>query len=69
MQFQPEIADDIGTLNILEALDQDEIEFGQEIFSQGGRRIKPLLMNYAKVATRVDVRKLKLNMWDVLSEV
>jgi condensin complex subunit 2 len=55
--------DDDGGHNILEAVEAEDIEYGNQLISQGGRRVKPIFMNYAKVAKRVDVRKLKENIW------
>lgn len=37
--------------------------FGSNLVTQGGRRTRPEYVNYARVAKKVDVRRLKENMW------
>lgn len=37
--------------------------FGTQLVTQGGRRIRPEYVNYARVAKKVDVRRLKEEMW------
>ena len=37
--------------------------FGLQLVTQGGRRLRPEYVNYARVAKKVDVRRLKENMW------
>ena len=38
--------------------------FGSQLVTQGGRRLRPEYVNYARVATKVDIRKLKENIWE-----
>jgi condensin complex subunit 2 len=42
--------------------------FGSQLVTQGGRRLRPEYVNYARVAKKVDVRQLKENMWRGMSE-
>jgi condensin complex subunit 2 len=42
--------------------------FGSQLVTQGGRRLRPEYVNYARVAKKVDVRRLKENMWRGMSE-
>lgn len=37
--------------------------FGTQLVTKGGRRIRPEYVNYARVAKKVDVRRLKEEMW------
>jgi condensin complex subunit 2 len=37
--------------------------FGAQLVTQGGRRLRPEYVNYARVAKKVDVRRLKENLW------
>ncbi|OAP62312.1 hypothetical protein AYL99_04515 [Fonsecaea erecta] len=37
--------------------------FGSQLVTQAGRRIRPEYVNYARTAKKVDVRRLKENMW------
>jgi condensin complex subunit 2 len=37
--------------------------FGSQLVTQGGRRLRPEYVNYARVAKKVDVRRLKENLW------
>lgn len=37
--------------------------FGSQLVTQGGRRLRPEYVNYARTAKKVDVRRLKENMW------
>jgi condensin complex subunit 2 len=41
--------------------------FGAQLVTQGGRRLRPEYVNYARVAKKVDVRRLKENMWRGMS--
>ena len=41
--------------------------FGTQLVTQGGRRLRPEYVNYARVAKKVDIRKLKENMWEGMS--
>ena len=42
--------------------------FGSQLVTQGGRRMRPEYVNYARVAKKVDVRRLKENMWKGMSK-
>jgi condensin complex subunit 2 len=42
--------------------------FGAQLVTQGGTRLRPEYVNYARVAKKVDVRRLKENMWMGMSE-
>ena len=42
--------------------------FGSQLVTQGGRRLRPEYVNYARVAKKVDVRRLKENMWRGMSQ-
>jgi condensin complex subunit 2 len=42
--------------------------FGSQLVTQGGRRLRPEYVNYARTAKKVDVRRLKENMWKGMSE-
>lgn len=42
--------------------------FGSQLVMQGGRRLRPEYVNYARVAKKVDVRRLKENMWMGMSK-
>ncbi|OQV04697.1 hypothetical protein CLAIMM_09546 [Cladophialophora immunda] len=37
--------------------------FGSQLVTQAGKRIRPEYVNYARTAKKVDVRRLKENMW------
>ncbi|KAJ9602355.1 hypothetical protein H2200_013210 [Cladophialophora chaetospira] len=37
--------------------------FGSQLVTQAGRRLRPEYVNYARTAKKVDVRRLKENMW------
>lgn len=41
--------------------------FGSQLVTQGGRKLRPEYVNYARTAKKVDVRKLKENMWTGMS--
>ena len=41
--------------------------FGAQLVTQGGKRLRPEYVNYARVAKKVDVRRLKENMWRGMS--
>ncbi|KAK2855553.1 hypothetical protein FQN49_005079 [Arthroderma sp. PD_2] len=42
--------------------------YGSQLVTQGGRRIRPEYVNYARVAKKVDVRRLKEAMWKGMGE-
>ncbi|EXJ96307.1 hypothetical protein A1O1_01433 [Capronia coronata CBS 617.96] len=42
--------------------------FGSQLVTQGGRRLRPEYVNYARSAKKVDVRRLKENMWKGMSQ-
>jgi condensin complex subunit 2 len=42
--------------------------FGSQLVTQGATRLRPEYVNYARVAKKVDVRRLKENMWMGMSE-
>jgi condensin complex subunit 2 len=42
--------------------------FGSQLVTKGGTRLRPEYVNYARVAKKVDVRRLKENMWIGMSE-
>lgn len=42
--------------------------FGSQLVTQGGRRLRPEYVNYARTAKKVDVRRLKENLWKGMSE-
>lgn len=42
--------------------------FGSQLVTQGGRRARPDYVNYARVAKKVDVRRLKTEMWKGMGE-
>lgn len=42
--------------------------FGSQLVTQGGRRLRPEYVNYARVAKKVDVRRLKEEMWKGMSD-
>ncbi|KAL4880015.1 condensin complex subunit 2/barren [Aspergillus karnatakaensis] len=42
--------------------------FGSQLVTQGGRRARPDYVAYARVAKKVDVRRLKLEMWKGMGE-
>ena len=44
-----------------------EVEFGDNLVSQA-RRNKPEYIKYAKTAKRIDVKKLKENIWKTLTD-
>lgn len=48
-------------------LDIDAMEEDEELATQALKRIRPEFVNYAKKAKRVDVRKLKENIWKQLA--
>ncbi|KAK9247686.1 condensin complex subunit 2/barren [Lipomyces tetrasporus] len=45
---------------------QEEFEFGSQLVLNGGRKFKTDYVNYARVAKKVDVKKLKDNLWTTL---
>ncbi|EXJ79142.1 hypothetical protein A1O3_08643 [Capronia epimyces CBS 606.96] len=42
--------------------------FGSQLVTQAGRRLRPEYVNYARTAKKVDVRRLKENMWKGMSQ-
>ena len=42
--------------------------FGSQLVTQQGKRLRPEYVNYARTAKKVDVRKLKENMWMGMSK-
>ncbi|KAK9326129.1 condensin complex subunit 2/barren [Lipomyces orientalis] len=46
---------------------QEEFEFGSQLVLNGGRKFKTDYVNYARVAKKVDVKKLKDNLWTTLA--
>ena len=42
--------------------------FGSQLVTQAGRRLRPEYVNYARVAKKVDVRRLKENMWKGMAD-
>lgn len=42
--------------------------YGSQLVTQGGRRARPDYVNYARVAKKVDVRRLKTEMWRGMGE-
>lgn len=42
--------------------------YGSQLVTQGGRRARPDYVNYARVAKKVDVRRLKNEMWKGMGE-
>ncbi|KAK9481116.1 condensin complex subunit 2/barren [Lipomyces japonicus] len=42
---------------------EEELDFGSQLVLNGNRRFKASYVNYAKVAKKVDVKKLKDNLW------
>ncbi|EFR01850.1 condensin complex component cnd2 [Nannizzia gypsea CBS 118893] len=42
--------------------------YGSQLVTQGGRRVRPEYVNYARVAKKVDVRRLKEVMWTGMGE-
>ena len=42
--------------------------FGSQLVTQQGRRLRPEYVNYARTAKKVDVRRLKENMWNGMSK-
>ncbi|KAJ5331060.1 Condensin complex subunit 2 [Penicillium atrosanguineum] len=42
--------------------------YGSQLVTQGGRRARPDYVNYARVAKKVDVRRLKVEMWRGMGE-
>lgn len=42
--------------------------YGSQLVTQGGRRARPDYVNYARVAKKVDVRRLKTEMWKGMGE-
>ena len=42
--------------------------YGSQLVTQGGRRARPDYVNYARVAKKVDVRRLKTEMWKGMDE-
>ncbi|PLB36688.1 condensin subunit BRN1 [Aspergillus candidus] len=42
--------------------------YGSQLVTQGGRRARPDYVAYARVAKKVDVRRLKLEMWKGMGE-
>lgn len=42
--------------------------FGSQLVTQQGRRLRPEYVNYARTAKKVDVRRLKENMWKGMSD-
>ncbi|KAK9236833.1 condensin complex subunit 2/barren [Lipomyces kononenkoae] len=45
---------------------QEEFEFGSQLVLNSGRKFKTDYVNYARVAKKVDVKKLKDNLWRTL---
>ncbi|KAK9369397.1 condensin complex subunit 2/barren [Lipomyces kononenkoae] len=45
---------------------QEEFEFGSQLVLNSGRKFKTDYVNYARVAKKVDVKKLKDNLWKSL---
>ncbi|KAK9432076.1 condensin complex subunit 2/barren [Lipomyces doorenjongii] len=45
---------------------QEEFEFGSQLVLNGGRKFKTDYVNYARVAKKVDVKKLKDSLWTTL---
>jgi condensin complex subunit 2 len=43
--------------------------FGSQLVTQAGRRLRPEYVNYARTAKKVDVRRLKENMWKGMSSI
>ena len=43
--------------------------FGSQLVTQQGRRLRPEYVNYARTAKKVDVRRLKENMWIGMSDI
>ena len=43
--------------------------FGSQLVTQQGRRLRPEYVNYARTAKKVDVRRLKENMWKGMSDI
>ena len=41
--------------------------FGSQLVTQGGQRLRPEYVNYARVAKKVDVRRLKESLWRGMS--
>lgn len=41
--------------------------FGSQLVTQAGKRLRPEYVNYARTAKKVDVRRLKENMWKGMS--
>lgn len=41
--------------------------FGSQLVTQAGKRLRPEYVSYARVAKKVDVRRLKENMWRGMS--
>ncbi|KIV77637.1 hypothetical protein PV11_09426 [Exophiala sideris] len=41
--------------------------FGSQLVTQAGRRLRPEYVNYARTAKKVDVRRLKENLWKGMS--
>ncbi|GAO47125.1 barren [Saitoella complicata NRRL Y-17804] len=70
--FGPEMDDDDdGFADAAETLSQaaelkEEMDFGSQLVSQG-RKMRPEYVNYARVAKKVDVKKLKDNIWSNLA--
>ena len=42
--------------------------FGSQLVTQQGKRLRPEYVNYARTAKKVDVRRLKENMWNGMSK-
>ena len=42
--------------------------FGSQLVTQQGRRLRPAYVNYARTAKKVDVRRLKENMWKGMAD-
>ncbi|KAI5283219.1 hypothetical protein KEM54_002309 [Ascosphaera aggregata] len=61
-----------GTTGLATLLNQTGIPesqgFGSQLVTQGGRRVRPEYIAYAKTAKKVDVRRLKDTMWKGMGE-
>ncbi|KAI5289098.1 hypothetical protein KEM52_000907, partial [Ascosphaera acerosa] len=61
-----------GTTGLATLLSQGGVPesqgFGSQLVTQGGRRVRPEYIAYAKTAKKVDVRRLKETMWKEMGE-
>ncbi|KPI45924.1 Condensin complex subunit 2 [Cyphellophora attinorum] len=53
----------VGSQALLPDGDLPPGSFGSQLVTQQGRRMRPEYVNYARTAKKVDVRRLKENMW------